>query len=77
MALRAVAFLYPGGGSVLVHAALLTSSTVVVAIDVVGSEFAFSVTESTRTPLLRPRTGCVTALSLSQVVADIAQVDVQ
>jgi transposase len=60
---------------VVVQAAPVTSSTVVVAVDVGKTEFAFSVTDSTRTSLLKPRTGCpMTGPSLSQVVADIGQV---
>jgi transposase len=60
---------------VVVHAARVTSSTVVVAVDVGKTEFAFSVTDVTRTSLLKPRTGCpMTGPSLSQVVADIGQV---
>lgn len=59
----------------VVQAALVTSSTVVVAIDVGKTEFAFSVTDSTRTLLLKPRTGCpMTGPSLAQVVADIERV---
>lgn len=59
----------------VVQAARVTSSTVVVAVDVGKSEFAFSVTDATRMSLLKPRTGCpMTGPSLAQVVADIAQV---
>jgi transposase len=60
---------------VVVHAAPVTSSTVVVAVDVGKTEFAFSVTDSTRALLLKPRTGCpMTGPSLRQVVADIDHV---
>jgi transposase len=60
---------------VVVQAARVTSSTVVVAVDVGKTEFAFSVTDTTRTSLLKPRTGCpMTGPSLAQVVADIGQV---
>ncbi|MGH8938207.1 MAG: IS110 family transposase [Actinomycetes bacterium] len=59
----------------VVQAALVTSSTVVVAVDVGKTEFAFSVTDAIRTSLLRPRTGCpMTGPSLAQVVADIIHV---
>jgi transposase len=60
---------------VVVQAARVTSSTVVVAVDVGKTEFAFSVTDVTRSSLLKPRTGCaMTGPSLAQVVADIGQV---
>lgn len=53
----------------------VTSLTVVVAVDVGKTEFAFSVTDATRKSLLRPRTGCpMTGPSLAQVLADIARV---
>ena len=59
----------------VVQAARVTSSTVVVAVDVGKTEFAFSVTDVARTSLLKPRTGCLmTGPSLAQVVADIGQV---
>ncbi|WP_395690110.1 transposase [Nocardioides sp.] len=59
----------------VVQAARVTSSTVVVAVDVGKIEFAFSATDVTRTSLLRPRTGCpMTGSSLAQVVADIVEV---
>ncbi len=59
----------------VVQAFPVTSLTVVVAIDVGKTEFAFSVTDSTRTLLLKPRTGCpMTGPSLAQIVADIGQV---
>jgi len=60
---------------VVVQAARVTSSTVVVAVDVGKTEFAFSVTDAARSSLLKPRTGCpMTGPSLAQVVADIGQV---
>jgi hypothetical protein len=53
----------------------ITASTVVVAIDVAKTEFAFSVTDVTRTPLPKPHTGCpMTGPSLVRVVADVGQV---
>ena len=53
----------------------VTSSTVVVAVDVGKTEFAFSVTDTTRRLLLKPRTGCpMTGPSLSRVVAYIDRV---
>ena len=59
----------------VVQAVPVTSSTVVVAIDVGKTEFAFSVTDAARTPLLKPRTGCpMTGPSLAQVIADIGEV---
>ena len=59
----------------VVQAAPVTSSTVVVAVDVGKTEFAFSVTDVRRTPLLKPRTGCpMTGPSLARVVADIVDV---
>ena len=59
----------------VVQASRVTSSTVVVAVDVGKTEFAFSVTDASRTSLLKPRTGCpMTGPSLAQVVADIDQV---
>src|SRR4051794_19299287 len=57
------------------QAAPITSSTVVVAVDVGKTEFAFSVTNASRTPLLEPRTGCpMTGPTLARVVADIVRV---
>jgi len=51
------------------------SSTVVVAIDVGKTEFAFSVTDASRRLLLKPRTGCaMTGSSLAQVVAEVGRV---
>ena len=65
----------PEVGPVVVQAATVTSSTVVVAVDVGKTEFAFSVTDAARTSLLKPRTGCpMTGPSLAQVVADIVEV---
>jgi len=42
---------------VAVHAAPVTSSTVVVAVDVGKTEFAFAVTDASRALLLKPKTG--------------------
>src|SRR6476659_4182448 len=59
----------------VVQAVPVCASTVVVAIDVGKTEFAFSVTDATRTPLLKPRTGCpMTGPSLARMVADIDRV---
>ncbi|MGH3588535.1 MAG: IS110 family transposase [Pseudonocardia sp.] len=59
----------------VVQAVPVTSSTVVVAVDVGKTEFAFSVTDASRAALLKPRTGCpMTGSSLAQVVADIVDV---
>lgn len=59
----------------VVRAVPVCSSTVVVAIDVGKTEFAFSVTDAARVLLLKPRTGCpMTASSLAQVVAEISRV---
>jgi len=59
----------------VVQASPVTSSTVVVAVDVGKTEFAFPVTNATRRSLLKTRTGCpMTGPSLAQVVADIVQV---
>ena len=59
----------------VVQAVPVTSSTVVVAVDVGKTEFAFSVTDSTRRLLLKPRTGCpMTGSSLARVVAEIGRV---
>ena len=56
----------------VVHAAPVMSSTVAVAVDVGKNEFAVSVTDATRTMLLKPRLGCpMTASSLREVVATI------
>ena len=65
----------PEVGPMVVQAARVTSLTVVVAVDVGKTEFAFSVTDATRTSLLKPRTGCpMTGPSLSRVVSDIVEV---
>lgn len=59
----------------VVRAVPVSSTTVVVAIDVGKAEFAFSVTDASRTLLLKPRTGCpMTASSLAQVVAEVSRV---
>lgn len=59
----------------VVQAVPVTSLTVVVAVDVGKTEFAFSITDATRAALLKPRTGCpMTGPSLAQVVADIVKV---
>ena len=59
----------------VVQAAAVTSLTVVVAVDVGKTEFAFCVTDSLRSLLLKPRTGCLmTGPSLAQVIADIGEV---
>ena len=71
----------PEVGPVVVHAAPVTSSTVVVAIDVGKNEFAVSVTDAARTKLLRPRLACpMTAPSLREVITTVrrlAPVDAQ
>src|SRR4051812_45573664 len=59
----------------VVQASPVSASTVVVAVDVGKSEFAFSVTDVTRSSLLKPRTGCpMTGPSLARVVADVDRV---
>lgn len=59
----------------VVQAVPVCSSTVVVAVDVGKTEFAFSVTDASRTLLLKPRTGCpMTGSSLARVVADVVDV---
>jgi transposase len=59
----------------VVQAVPVCSSTVVVAIDVGKTEFAFSVTDAERRLLLKPRTGCpMTGSSLAQVVAEVDRV---
>ena len=56
----------------VVQAAPVTSSTIVVAVDVGKNEFAVSVTDATRSVLLKPRLSCpMTAPSLRQVVAQV------
>jgi transposase len=62
----------PEVGLVVVQAAPVTASTIVVAVDVGKNEFAVSVTDATRAVLLKPRLGCpMTAPALRQVVADV------
>lgn len=57
-----------------VHVAPVTSSTVVVAIDVGKNEFAVSVTDAARTKLLKPVLGCpMTASSVRDVIAKITR----
>jgi transposase len=59
---------------VVVHAAPVMASTVVVAIDVGKNEFAVSVTDATRRRLLKPRLGCpMTAPSVREVVDSIGR----
>ncbi len=59
----------------VVQAVPVTSSTVVVAVDVGKTEFAFSVTDSARRLLRKPRVGCpMTGPSLARVVAEIGRV---
>lgn len=59
----------------VVQACPVTPSTVVVAVDVGKTEFAFSVTDTSRVLLLKPRTGCpMTARSLRQAIADVEAV---
>lgn len=56
----------------VVHAAPVTRSTVVVAIDVGKNEFAVSVTDAARTKLLKPQLGCpMTGSSVRKVVDTI------
>ena len=56
----------------VVHASLVSSMTVVIAVDVGKNEFAVSVTDATRNRLLGPVTGCpMTASSLRDVTARI------
>jgi transposase len=60
---------------VVVHAAPVTRSTVVVAIDVGKNEFAVSVTDTARTKLLKPRLGCpMTGPSVRNVLDTIERV---
>jgi hypothetical protein len=59
----------------VIQAVPVCSSTVVVAIDVGKTEFAFSMTDASRRLLLKPRTGCsMTGSSLAQVAAEISGV---
>lgn len=54
----------------VVHAAPVTSSTIVVAVDVGKNEFAVSATDTSRNMLLKPRLGCpMTAPSVREVVS--------
>ena len=56
----------------VVQAAPVTSSTIVVAVDVGKNEFAVSVTDATRSVLLKPRLGCpMTSPALRAVVRDV------
>ncbi len=56
----------------VVQAAPVTPSTIVVAVDVGKHEFAVSVTDVARKALLKPRLGCpMTAPSLSRVVQEV------
>lgn len=58
----------------VVHAAQVTSSTIVVAIDVGKNEFAVSVTDAARHTLLKQRLGCpMTASSVREVVGEISR----
>jgi transposase len=58
----------------VVHAAPVTSLTVVVAIDVGKNEFAVSVTDAARTRLLKPVLGCpMTAPSVHDVIVRITR----
>jgi transposase len=60
---------------VVVHAAQVTPSTVVVAVDVGKNEFAVSVTDAARTRLLKPLLGCaMTATTVREVVGTIQRV---
>ena len=59
----------------VVHAAPVTLSTVVVAIDVGKNEFAVSVTDAARSKLLRPRLACpMTAPALREVITTVRRV---
>ena len=56
----------------VVQAAPVTASTIVVAVDVGKNEFAVSVTDAARSVLLKPRVGCpMTAPVLRQVVQEV------
>src|SRR3546814_2049875 len=64
----------PEVGPVVVHAASVTASTVVVAVDVGKNEFAVSATDAARVTLLKPRLGCpMTAPALREVIHAIQQ----
>lgn len=59
----------------VVHASAVSSSTVVVAVDVGKNEFAISATDVARKQLLKPRLGCpMTAPSVREAVAKIERV---
>ena len=59
----------------VVQAAPVTASTIVVAVDVGKNEFAVSVTDVARSVLLKPRLGCpMTASALRAVVRDVVRV---
>ena len=59
----------------VVQAAPVTASTIVVAVDVGKNEFAVSVTDADRSVLLKPRLGCsMTAPALRRVVQDVERV---
>ena len=59
----------------VLHAAQVTPSTVVVAIDVGKNEFAVSVTDAARTELVKTRLGCaMTAPSVGEVIGMIQRV---
>lgn len=56
----------------VVPAAPVTASTIVVAVDVGKNEFAVSVTDAARSLLLKPRLGCpMTAPALRAMIQDI------
>ena len=58
----------------VVHAAVVTSSTIVVAVDVGKNEFAVSVTDAARHQLLKPKLGCpMTAPSVRELVGKITR----
>ncbi len=72
---RLVLLAPPEVGLVVVHAAPVTSATVVVAVDVGKNEFAFSVTDATRSLLGKPQVGRpMTGPSLPRVIAEIGRV---
>ena len=59
----------------VVQAAPVTASTIVVAVDVGKNEFAVSVTDAHRSVLLKPRLGCpMTAPALRRVIEDVGRV---
>lgn len=64
----------PEVGPVAVHAAPVTTSTVVVAVDVGKKESAVPVTDAARDRLLKPRLGCpMTAPALREVIRTTQQ----